>query len=146
MNSIDMLTSLPHLMITKGGDIREYDDSCTPEYIPNLSEYDGEWHIDWISEKGDSIQNIAEKDIKSAIKEAYQWCVKVGLLWDMDTPQNRLKEEIKDVTERITRLNECMNDIMSESEEAKVRNLFESLIEYRHQLKQWFIYINNHGL
>ena len=145
LNSIHMFSSLPHLMKVDG-EIREYDDSCTPEYIAYLSEYDGEWHIDWVSEEGDSIQNIAEEDINVAIQEAYQWCVNEGYIRDFNTPMNRLKDEIKGMTEKISELNKCMNDTLSESEEAIVRNLFEGMVEYRYQLKRWLSYINHHGL
>ena len=95
LNSIDMFSSLPHLMKREDGEICEYDDSSTPEYIANLSEYDGEWHIDWVSEEGDSIQNIYDKDISVAISQAYEWCVNEGFIRDFNTPMTRLKRKKK---------------------------------------------------
>ena len=135
MNSIDMFSSLPHLMKVDG-EIREYDDSCTPEYIATLSEYDDEWHIDWVSEEGDSIQNIYDKDISLAIYQAYKWCVDERFIRDFNTPRNRLKDEIKELTERLSELIKYMNESISESEKDILRKQYAAMFEYRYQLKK----------
>lgn len=134
-----MFSSLPHLMKVDG-EIREYDDSCTPEYIATLSEYDGEWHIDWTSEEGDSIQNIYDKDISLAIYQAYEWCVDEGFLRDLDSypfaTSASMEAEINELDEMLYRLSKSVADSQQEVEKDFLRRQYEIISKYRYMLKR----------
>lgn len=142
LNSIDMFSSLPHLMKREDGEICEYDDRSTPEYIATLSEYDDEWHIDWVSEKGDSIQNIADKDISLAIYEAYAWCVDEGFLRDLDSypfaTSASMEAEINELDEMLYRLSKSVADSQQEVEKDFLRRQYEIISKYRYMLKRQF--------
>ena len=43
-------------------------------YAPNLYQFDGSWHVDWIScEEGDSIYGFTAETPEDAIDKAYDW-------------------------------------------------------------------------
>ena len=139
LNSIDMFSSLPHLMKVDG-EICEYDDSSTPEYIATLSEYDGEWHIDFVSEEGDSIQNIADKDISLAIYEAYAWCVDEGLIRDFDSypfaTSASMEEEVNELEDMLYKIAKSVEDSPTEIEKDFLRRQYVIISKYKYMLKR----------
>jgi hypothetical protein len=43
-------------------------------YAPNLYQFDGSWHVDWIScEEGDSVKGFTGETPEEAIDKAYNW-------------------------------------------------------------------------
>ena len=44
------------------------------EYAPNLYQFDGSWHVDWIScENADSVKGFTGETPEEAIDKAYDW-------------------------------------------------------------------------
>lgn len=80
MDNLQKFAALPALMDEEGV-LKVYDeDSCALEYVATLSFYDEDWHIDWTSDEGDSIQSFYDEDIIKVINDAYDWCVAEGFI------------------------------------------------------------------
>lgn len=68
VDSLDKFKTLQHIT----GDMKSTVEDWG--YAPNLYQFDGSWHVDWIScEEGDSIYGFTAETPEDAIDKAYNW-------------------------------------------------------------------------